>query len=598
MSLRLPVLLATTPLWSSFSVLADDLPNVVVTAQRVAQTTEATLAAVTVIDRQQIEQSQAASLLDLLQTAGVAISNNGGLGKASSVFLRGTEADHVVVLIDGVKVGSATLGETAFEQIPLNQVERIEIVRGSRSSLYGSEAIGGVIQIFTHKGGGAFKPNAAVGVGSDQTFETAAGFGGGGENSWFSGQVSQIDSQGFNSCRDSAACFATEPDEDGYRNLSAQLRAGHRFANATEVDVHWLRSQGDSDFDGSYQNQAETVQQVLGLGLNFLPRDDWSVMLKAGRSWDEADNFKAGLFSSRFDTQRDSVSLQQDLSLREADVWTLGVDYQRDAIISSEAYALTSRTNTGIFSQYLAHLGQHQWQGSWRYDDHQHSGHHTGNLSWGYHFNAQNRVFIAYGTAFKAPSFNELYYPDFGNAQLNPEKSASMELGFVRQQVWGEWAIHVFQTKIKDLISYDAALFAPNNINRARIRGVELTLTRQIRDWAIKSDLTLLDPINQAELQTVLPRRAKRSLGLHVDRSWQKFSFGGSLHLVSQRYDNIRNSLRLAGYGRVDLRSAYHFNPAWQLQARIDNVLDKPYETAMGYNQAGRGFFLNLIYQP
>lgn len=604
MFLRFSLLAATSAALLSHASWADQLDDVTVTANRVPQVSGDTLASVMVITHQQIQRSQATSIVELLQgTAGIAFANSGGLGKNSSLFLRGTESDHVAVLIDGIKIGSATSGQAAFAQIPLAQVERIEIVRGARSSLYGSEAIGGVIQLFTRKGGGELKPNLSLGIGSDNTSKTSVGISGGGNQAWFSGQVSRLATQGFNSCRGatSAGCFTDEPDDDGYRQLSGQLRAGYRFDNETEVDVHWLRSQGDVDFDGSFLNQSETTNQVLGLGLHFVATDSWDVSLKAGRSWDDVDSFLQQEKRSEFNTERDTLSWQNDISVREDDLLTVGIDYLNDKISSSTAYPVTSRDNIGIFAQYLTGWGNNEWQLSLRHDDNEQFGQQvTGNISWGYHLSKTYQIVSAFGTAFKAPNFNELYYPSYSNPNLNPEKSRNVELGLYSNNPWGQWGINLFQTQIKDLIAYDTRVSAPNNIQRARIRGLELTASAQWQQWTVKTDVTLLDPVslNDNSDDTVLPRRAKQSLGLHIDRALNKVNLGSSIYAMGKRYDNMSNTDRLAGYMRWDLRAGYQLSPAWQLQARINNVLDKSYETAKYYNQAGRGYFLNLTYQP
>ncbi len=250
----------------------DTLDEVVVTATRTAQAADASLASVTVITRQDIERLQAQSVPEVLRgVAGLTFSNNGGAGKATSVFLRGTNADHVLVLVDGIKIGSATLGTASFQDIPVAQIERIEIVRGPRASLYGSEAIGGVIQIFTRKGGGAMAPSASFTAGSYGTYNTALGLSGGGEQSWFNAKAAQQNVQGFNACRGKpapggAGCFVNEPDKDGYNNSSLGLNGGYRFANGLVADVQVLRADSKNRYDGSnlVGNQAEGVQQVVG----------------------------------------------------------------------------------------------------------------------------------------------------------------------------------------------------------------------------------------------------------------------------------------------------------------------------------------------
>ncbi|MEN8217892.1 MAG: TonB-dependent vitamin B12 receptor [Pseudomonadota bacterium] len=604
MQCRFLTTMAAVPLFAFPTLSSADstLPTVVVTAERIAQTADESLASITIIDRQQINQSQAQSLPELLRgVPGLSLSNNGGLGKNSSVFLRGTESDHVLVLIDGIKVGSATLGSTAFQHIPITQIERIEIVRGPRSSLYGSEAIGGVIQIFTRKGDGKVKPNFSVGAGSDNTYQATLGFSGGSNQSWFSANLSGVDTEGFNSCTGEPSvggCFTYEPDKDGYQNLSGQLRAGYRFTNSAEIDIHWLRSEGESDFDGSFQNQSESMQQVLGAGFRLLPTDNWTLSLKAGRSWDESDNFKDAVFSTRFETQRDSVWLQNDVALGENHLLVLGIDYQNDKVSGTTPYQITSRDNKGAFGQYLGYFDQHDVQFSLRSDDNAQFGKHTtGNVAWGYTFDNELRFSASYGTAFKAPTFNELYFPNYGNPNLNPEKSQSLEIGLSATTTWGRWAINSYQTDIDNLIAYDASIFAPGNINSARIRGLEAILDTRLAQWDINANLTLLDPTNQ-DNDKVLPRRAKQALHIGLDRKFNPFNVGTSLHAVGKRYDNAANTHELDSYITMDLRAGYQITKAWQVQARISNLFDKDYETAAFYNQAGREFFITLHYQP
>ena len=596
--------MAAVPLlaFPTFSFAETTLPTVVVTAERVAQTADESLASVTIIDRQQIMQSQAQSLPELLRgVAGLSLTNNGGLGKPTSIFLRGTESDHLLVLIDGVKVGSATLGSTAFEHIPITQIERIEIVRGPRSSLYGSEAVGGVIQIFTRKGKGKVKPNLSVGAGSDKTFQATVGISGGSNQSWFSANLSGIDTDGFNSCRGKSGvggCFTDEPDKDGYQNFSGQLRAGYRFSNSAEIDIHWLRSKAKTDFDGSFQNQSDTMQEVLGVGFRFLPTDNWTISLKAGRSLDESDNFKDAVFSSRFETQRDNVWLQNDFAVGENHLLVLGMDYQNDEVGGTTLYSVSSRYNKGVFGQYLGNFDQFDLQISLRNDeDAQFGKHTTGSFASGYTLDNKLRFTASYGTAFKAPTFNELYFPFFGNPKLNPEKSESAEIGVSQRRNWGRWAINAYQTDIDDLIAFDSTTFAPGNIDSARIRGLEAILDIRLAYWDINANLTLLDPRNQSD-DKILPRRAKKALNISLDRQLNQFSIGTSLYAVGKRYDDSANTRELGAYTTMDLRAGYQITKAWQVQARISNLFDKEYETATYYNQAGRDFFITLNYQP
>lgn len=609
-TLLVPCLATMSPLVAATQATAadgdvDELAPVVVTATRTAQTANEMLASVTVITRAEIERKQAHSVIDVLRGApGVAFTNNGGRGKATSLFLRGAESDHTLVLIDGVKVGSATQGAAALQNIPVEQIERIEIVRGPRSSLYGSEAIGGVIQIFTRRGGGELAPFFSVTAGSYDSYEATAGLSGGGDNAWFNVTLSGLDTDGFNACDGEpgvGGCFAIEPDDDGYSELSGSLRAGYRFADGTEIDGRWLRADGDSEFDGTLQNETETTQQVFGATLRTTPFDPWSLTLNAGRSQDKSDNFMNGVFFSRFDTERDVLSLQNDVSLTPDDLVTVGVDYQNDKVDSTTSYAETSRRNLGVFGQYQTMIGSHDVELSIRGDDNeQFGGHATGSVAWGYSFEDGPRVTASFGTAYKAPTFNELYFPGFGNTNLDPEESRSVEVGVSDRPSWGRWSVALYQTNVDDLISFNAAIMAPDNIAKTRIRGLEVEASTELAGWIVAANLTLLDPENRspgANQGNDLSRRARRTLRLDLDRDFEDYGVGATLVAVGRRYDDLANTRRLGGYATVDLRGEYRLSSDWRLQARIENLLDKDYETASFYNPSGRAAYLTLRYR-
>lgn len=582
------------------------LAPVVVTATRTAETVDETLSSVTVIDRQEIERRQVLSVEDALQgLAGVGVARNGGFGKNASVFLRGTQSGHVLVLIDGVKVGSATLGTTAFQDIPIEQVERIEVVRGPRSSLYGSEAIGGVIQIFTRRGGGPTRPYFSLGAGSNSTSSLSAGLSGGGERGWFNLGVSNFDTQGFNSCSPPNAfsgCFAIEPDDDGFRNRSGSLQAGYRFENGAEVDFHALRGRSKNEFDGSFVNEARNVQQVLGGKLKFSPLAPWRVTLAGGQSRDESDNFLNGMSQSAFDTARDVFSIQNDLALGASQVLTLGYDHQRDRVSSNTPFTVDSRRNDGIFAQYLGQFGAHGVQASVRRDDNEQFGNEvTGSLGWGYQIAPWVRATASFGSGFKAPTFNDLFFPGFGNPNLDPEKSRSFEVGANGSAAGVRWSVNAFHTRIDDLIAFDAATFTPGNIAEARILGLELVASGKPLGFEVSGNVTLLDPENRstdANRGNVLPRRAEESARLEVDRRFGAFRIGTSLFYEGRRFDDLANTIRLGSYATVDVRAEYTLFKAWTLQARVANLLDKDYQSAAFFNQDGRSFFVTLRYQP
>lgn len=582
------------------------LDTVVVTATRTEQTEANTLSAITVIDRADIERLQPLSLQDLLRgTPGLSIANNGGPGKNTSLFLRGSEAGHVLVLIDGVKIGSATAGLPAIQDIPVDQIERIEIVRGPFSSLYGSEAIGGVIQIFTRRAQGSFAPNFSVGTGSYNELRVDAGVAGKGEQGWYSAQVAHENTTGINSCRGQASpgagCFTDEPDHDGYHTTSLNLQGGYRFDPAWEADAHVLRTVGYSEFDGSYTNQADTEQHVAGARLRYRPADKLTLTLNAGQSADLSENFKDGVYSSTFNTHRDLGSLQGDIGVGSG-LLTLGYDWQRDRVDSDTEYANSRRIDDAVFAQWQQGFGMQSLQASARHDDNsQFGGKTTGSLLWGWDLGKALRFTASAGTAFKAPTFNDLYYPYYGNPDLRPENSRSFELGLRGTPGWGKWSLHAFENRVDDLIAYDAALFAPGNVARARIRGVEAMAGFTLADWDFAATATWLDPRNESDDANhgkLLPRRARDSVRVDADRRFGAFSAGASVYAANQRFDDLGNTHRLGGYALADLRVAYALSADWKLQLNANNVFDRRYETAAFYNQPGRNFMLTASWRP
>ncbi len=590
------------------NVQAADPTVITITATRTNQKVDNALSSVTVITRHDIERLQANSIRDLIAgLPGINIDNNGGPGKTTSIFMRGTESDHILVMIDGVKVGSATTGTTAFQDIPVDQIERIEIVRGPRSSLYGSEAIGGVIQIFTRKGGGALKPSFSIGAGSYSTYTATAGVSGGGEHSWYSLNTSGTDTKGFNACTGKpspggAGCYTIEPDKDGYRNFSGSFRAGYRFDNNVSMDAHAMKTKSHNNYDGSTVNESNAAQEILGGTLHFSPLAPWQATLSLGSSRDDSDNFKNGVFKTRYNTKRDNVSFQNDINITDKHLLTLGADYQKDHVDSTTNYTISSRHNTGLFTQYQGTFNKQELQFSMRQDDNEQFGrHYTGAAAWGTSIDKDLRATFSYGTAFKAPTFNELYYPGYGNENLQPEQSRSIEVGLKGKRSQSDWSINLYETRIDNLIAYDSSISKPGNIDLTRIRGLELVFATIFHSWTINSNLTLLDPINQSAGSNhgnLLPRRSGQTVRLDIDRPFKKYRLGATLRAEGRRYDDVANTRVLAGYALLDLRAEYQLTKAWQLQGRIENLFNKVYETSSFYNQPGRSLFVTLRYQP
>ncbi|MBK5931316.1 TonB-dependent vitamin B12 receptor [Halochromatium salexigens] len=621
---RAPTLLLAAPLaaplwtllWAA-PVLAqvDDpttLDPIVVTATRTAQTADETLASVSVIDRAEIDRRQSKTMSDLLRgLPGVALSSNGGLGASSSLFLRGTNSGHTLVLIDGIKVGSATTGTAPWENIPVDQIERVEVVRGPRSSLYGSEAVGGVIQIFTRRERiEPLTPRLSLGAGSRNRVRASGGLSVGNADGWLDASLGFEQSAGFDACRGEpfvGGCFVDEPDDDGYTNQHGALSAGWRFSDRLSLEGDFMRSEGDVDFDGSAfaGNRNKTVLQVARLRARAQPLQPWISTVEVGRSWDQSRVFFEDAFKDRFDTRRDHLGWQNDIQFGAGQQVTLGIDHRRDEITTKTAYEDDARDNTGYYGQYLGRFGNADLQLSLRQDeDSQFGGHGTGNAALGYGFANGLRLTASVGTAFKAPTFNELYYPGFGNPDLDPEQSRSAEVGISGAHRWGRWSANLYQTDIDDLIAttqVTPTLYLPENVDRSRIRGLELWTSATLGGWIMDANLTLLDPRNESsgpDKGNLLPRRPQQTFQLDADRQFGRIGVGGTLFVSGRRFDEAANQTRLDGFSLVDLRADYAFSDALRLQARVENLFDEQYETAAYFNQPGRTLMFTLLYQP
>lgn len=602
---------------------ATDLDEILVTATRTEIALKDSLQPAQVIDRDDIERSQARSLTELLRgRAGIDIGNQGGLGKLSTVFLRGSESDHVLVLVDGIRIGSATAGLAAFQDLPVEQIDRIEIVRGPRSSLYGSEAIGGVIQIFTRRDAGDIAARFHAGIGSHDRREASAGIGGGiGQAGWFGADLATQATDGINACRGrgpdpsipfdfGAGCFVDEPDRDGYRNQSLSLRGGVDIGDALKLEARALRADSENEFDGSIfgGNEAENVQQALGAKLGYAPTQAFQLTVQAGRSDDKSDNYFADAasgtrsFVSTFDTRRDTASAQADVSIDDNHLLTLGADWQSDTIVSTTDFDVDSRDNVAGFVEYQGRFGGHRVQASVRNDDNEQFGSHTtGSLGWGMSFTEDLRAVLSYGTGFKAPSFNDLYFPFFGNPDLRPERSKTFNAGLRGEAGGWQWTLDAYETRVDDLVTYDAAIFLPNNLEQARIRGAELTFDGKLSGWDVGVQLSHTDPRNRtpgANSGNLLARRARNSGRFDLDRGAGDWRFGGTLNAAGARYDDAANTVRLGGHATVDLRLAYDLSPDWTVQAGVSNLFDRGYETVAWYNQPGREYGLSLRYAP
>lgn len=591
--------------------LTDSGLELTVTANRVETPLDRTISSVSVITAEDIEKQQASNVQELLQaTAGIQLVNNGGPGKVTSLFMRGTESDHTLILIDGVRVNSVSDGGASLQLLPIEMIERVEIVRGARTSLYGSDAIGGVIQIFTKKGytGSGTKPFAIAKVGSNGTQALTLGVNGGFENGSYGLSVKAKKSDGYNSCTgDSvnfAGCFTEELDDDGFDNKSVTFNTSWNLSESVKLSANFLRSDSDIEFDGAppfAPNESETITQVYGLALTTKLNDKADLVFSAGHNENKSENKQSGLFFNNYDTSRDNVSLLSNLKVSEQGSLVLGVDYSKDKVDKVTNYTTApTRTNKGVFAEYKNKLGKTGFQIGLRHDDNQlYGSQNTGNIGLSYDLSSQMKLVGSYSTAFKAPTFDELYFPGFGVPTLQPEEAKVAEIGLRGRAAWGKWSTTVFQNKIDNLIVYKSDFSEADNIDKAEIKGFEAILDSKLLGWDMNTNLTLLkaeDRSGNANDGKKLARRPAKSLRINLNKGFGKFDFGMTLIAEDHRFDNASNSRRINGYATLDLTASYQLNKNLKLQAKVGNVLDKEYETTSFYPQDGRNTMLSLHY--
>lgn len=596
MNFSKPVFLAALATTFSFPILAEEQSPIIVTATRTAQTVDDSLASVSVITAKQIEQQQPNDIRDLLTSvAGIDMTNSGGLGKPTSIYMRGTSSKHILVMIDGIKIGSATLGSIAFQHIPVSQIERIEIVRGPRASLYGSNAIGGIIQIFTKQGKADPSFYIELMHGSNNTSKASAGLSGKVNKTSYSLNTSYLNTDGVN------ALETSDKDEDGYNNSSISANIKHNFSSSSYLSFNLLHAAGNNEYDDSFtpanELNADFTQQTAGMSYVSVPLESWQVTLKTGQSRDKSENFKNNLADGTFITDRDTYSWQNDITLDDSLILTAGVDYQNDKVTSTTLYDKTSRNNTGYYIQ-------QQWLGkendliaALRVDDNQAFGNHTtGNIAWGHNFSNNLKLITSYGTAFKAPTFNDLYWPVSGDPTIKPEESESYEIELRGKHTISNWSLSIYHTNISNLIVYPPPTYAVTNLGNTVINGIELNLNTKLAGWDTHAQLSLLDPRDK-DTNKILQRRTQQTLRIDMDKSAGKWTTGLSFVGQGHRYDNPANTTKISGYGIINMRASYSVSKKFKWKWRIENLLDKKYETAKNYNNSGLGLFVGLQYQ-
>lgn len=571
------------------------LNPLLVTSTLSTETAESSVSSVTVIDREQLDRQQPRELSDALRgQPGIDLTTNGAFGKSTGVFTRGTGSESTILLIDGIRIRSATSGGAPWQFIPPQLVDRMEIVRGPKGSLYGADAVGGVVQAFTPDGRDGDARWIQAGGGSFDSHEVGAGIAGSSGGTAWSLAGNHFDTEGEP---------VREGGEDrGFRNTAGIGRIHHRFDNGVRLGALGFRAQGNTEF---YQGETDFLVQTVGANAEIPVTDGWLARVQLSEGRDEAET-EQDFGRSVFNTATRTARLENAFALGRHQA-VVGASFQRDEIDSTTAYEEDERDNTAVFSQLLLDDDPASLQLSLRWDDNEAFGDRvTGGAAMGYWLDETHRVRLSYGTAFRAPTFNELYFPGFGNPDLSAERSRTAELGIRGQYPRGFWDVAVYQTQVDNLIGTDLASFTAQNIARAEIQGVEFGAGASLAAWELYGAVSLLDPRDK-ETGNRLARRTTHSARFDADRQLGAFSVGASVILQGDRYNDADNEERLSGFGLVNLRAGWSFARNWSARLTVDNVFDRAYATTrrtssfdpnapFDYRGAGRSAFLSVRY--
>jgi vitamin B12 transporter len=585
------------------------IDTVVVTATRMPQRAADLIAQTTVIHAEEIARSGAGSVADLLQRqGGIEIARNGSAGASTSVFLRGANSNQVVVLLDGVRIGSSTSGAASWNAIPLEAIDRIEVVYGPLGTLYGADAIGGVIQIFTRKGDAGLAATAAAGAGSDATRQASAHLSGGGHAVRYAFGAGHEESDGFPATKPGA--FGYNPDDDGYRRSSAHGRVAVALAPGHEAGVQFLHSRLRAQYDsgaGSFDTHNRQDLNTASVFMTNAVLPNWRSSVQLARSEDKLGSFTSAAASgaSRIDTRQDELSWQNTITLG-ADMLQLLYGHRKEEVEASATRALGRERSTNSYAAaYALRRERHLVDISARQDRSGYGSKNTGAAGYGYHFGGGLRATASIGTSFRAPTFNELYYPGYGVESNRPERGRNAELGLRYDSRAIQFDATWFRNRLTDMIVTTAPCpdnrggrtgSCAYNVASATLEGVTLSGATRLGALRLRGSLDWQDPHDNGTSKR-LARRSDRHASFGADYTAGALEGGAELVLSGARFDDAANLRRLGGYGLLNLYATWRIDPDLSLLARVNNAGDKDYELARNYGTGGRSWFAGLRYR-
>lgn len=598
---------ALAPLcFQSNAFAAEATPDevMVVTANRFEQPIKNVIAPVSVVTKEEIDAIQAKSLVEVLRRLpGVQVANQGGPGQNAELYIRGTSSKHVLVLMNGVRIGSATLGYANFTAIPLSGVEQIEFVRGPRAAVYGSDAVSGVINIITtYQGNDGIALDA--GVGSDNYYSAGVSAAGSNENGlWGKIAATYETSDGYDVQPTSSNPL--DKDDDGYRNKYFVTDAGKQLNENWVIKLNGYYQDKYTEFDNPWSGVDKSKSDLYNVaGTIQFQSDELSSAFTLSNNQDEAESYGQGKIPGTIETQRTTVTWANFYQLNSHIQIGGGLDWSTEEVTNSSAqYTETQRDNTAAYLLALYDNDTFQLEGNVRHDDHDaYGGETTWQVGAGWSFIENIRVTTSMGTAFKAPTFNELYWPlecsswgcYSGNPDLKPEESKNYEVALEGEYSLIGWRIAVYQNNIDNLISSNGTTNV--NVGEAEIKGLELTAN--FVTGALYHDLSM-DFLDAEDKDTgnELQRRAKESGKWNISYLLDQWQFDLSYLYQGKRYNDAANTKKLNSYSLFDLAASYYVTDALTVRGRVANLFDKDYETVSDYQAPERSYFMTINYQ-
>lgn len=588
----------------SFGVEAQEaLEPVVVTATRQQTRVSEILADVTVIEREEIERAGGETVVDLLaRQPGIQMTRNGGPGNAASVYVRGARPNQTKVLVDGVPINSLDLAGSPLRFLSLADVDRIEILRGPAATMYGADAIGGVIQIFTRRGAPGLSAEAFAGYGSYDTAQGSVGLSAGNELVRLRADFQQSHSGGFSAMKNASG---RDADDDAYRNRGGTASlvltplAGHEMGfvlRQNDGRVHYDESPPTSEIDAYEDFRTQQWQVYTRNAFN----EHWTSTLRIGHSLDWRKYVSS--WSSRMRTENDQYVWQNDVRLPLGRAMLALERFEQKAPLlggmpSDESIAINSAV-----AAWSANLGPHRWQLSARHDQHStFGGEDTYALAYGYQIAREWRAHASLGTSFKAPSLYQLFDPYSGNPQLEPEKGRNREVALVWERGQQSASLTYYYNRVRNLIDWvptDTWGGRYINVGKAHFEGVTLAWEGTAGAWQWRTSYDWLQAIDETT-DKALARRARHSATASLWRQWGAWDAGLEWVGMGRRPEAATaGGGELGAYSLFNLVASYRFAPDLKLEARIDNLFDKDYESVRGYNTPGLSAFVGLRYTP